>query len=118
MKTWLIGVLMAVAMPVLAAEPIVGNWKTASGETVEAARCDKQFCLTLKTGEYVGKQIGVLVGDSIHYKGNVTDPKENKTYTGSAVVTSNLTSPDTLKLKGCVLKLLCKTQEWERMSAK
>ncbi len=103
------------AVPAMAAEPIQGNWKTAGGETVKATRCDKQFCLTIKTGEYAGKQIGTLSGDSIHYKGTITDPKDGKSYTGFAVVSPAITGPDTLQLKGCVLKVLCKSQEWERM---
>lgn len=118
MKLKLIAGMALIAIPALAAEPIQGNWKTASGETVEAARCGQQFCLTLQTGEYAGKQVGTLSGDSIHYKGTVTDPKDNKTYTGSATVNAGATGPDTLQLKGCVLKLLCKSQEWQRIEAK
>ncbi len=105
-----------IAIPAMAAEPIQGDWKTAGGETVEATRCGNQFCLTIKTGDYAGKQIGALTGDSIHYKGAITDPKDGKGYTGSAVVSTSVTGKETLKLKGCVLKLLCKTQEWERVS--
>ncbi|CCE95241.1 hypothetical protein SFHH103_00742 [Sinorhizobium fredii HH103] len=45
-----------------AAEPIVGNWKTASGATAEIAPCGGAFCVTLKTGKHAGKRIGNLAG--------------------------------------------------------
>ncbi|TCQ12356.1 uncharacterized protein (DUF2147 family) [Rhizobium sp. PP-F2F-G36] len=98
------------ALPVLAAEPIVGNWKTASGETAVIASCGGSFCITVKTGKHAGKKIGTLSGAGEDYSGEVTDPDNDKTYSGSAAVVGNQ-----LKLKGCVLKVLCKSQTWSRL---
>ncbi|TKW61087.1 MAG: DUF2147 domain-containing protein [Blastochloris viridis] len=116
MTKLLTGALLLVAGSAMAAEPIQGTWRTAGGELVEAARCDKQYCLTLKTGQYAGQKIGELKGDSIHYKGTVTDPKDNKSYTGSANISTPFSGPQTLELKGCVLKFLCKSQSWEKVT--
>ncbi len=41
-------VLLASLAPATAAEPIVGNWKTASGETAVIAQCGSAYCVTLK----------------------------------------------------------------------
>ncbi len=85
-----------------AAEPIEGNWKTASGETAMIGKCGTAYCVTLKTGKYAGKE-----GE---YAGEITDPAEDKTYSGSGSVTGN-----SLRMKGCVLAILCKSQTWTRL---
>ncbi|MDK1375548.1 MULTISPECIES: DUF2147 domain-containing protein [unclassified Sinorhizobium] len=95
---------------VLAAEPIVGNWKTASGATAEIAPCGGAYCITLKTGKHAGKRIGNLTGTDGSYSGEITDPESDKTYSGSGAVNGN-----SLKMKGCVLKVLCKSQTWTRL---
>ena len=102
--------LAAFASPALSAEPIEGNWKTASGETAAIAPCGGAFCITLKTGAHAGKQIGKLSGTGASYTGEITDPKDDKTYSGSAAVSGAM-----LKLKGCVLKVLCKSQNWSKL---
>lgn len=102
--------LVAFASPALSAEPIEGNWKTASGETAAIAPCGGAFCITLKTGAHAGKQIGKLSGNGASYTGEITDPKDDKTYSGSAAVSGAM-----LKLKGCVLKVLCKSQNWSKL---
>lgn len=102
--------LAAFASPALSAEPIEGNWKTASGETAAIAPCGGAFCITLKTGAHAGKQIGKLAGTGASYTGEITDPKDDKTYSGSAAVSGAM-----LKLKGCVLKVLCKSQNWSKL---
>jgi uncharacterized protein (DUF2147 family) len=93
-----------------AAEPIEGNWKTASGHTAQIAACGSAFCVTLKSGRYGGKQIGRMSGTGASYNGEITDPETDKTYSGSGAVTG-----DTLKMRGCVLKILCKSQTWTRL---
>jgi len=93
-----------------AAEPIEGSWKTASGETAAIGKCGSAYCVTLKTGKYAGKQIGKLSGKDGEYSGEITDPAEDKTYSGSGSVTGN-----SLKMKGCVLAILCKSQTWSRL---
>ncbi|SIR14597.1 Uncharacterized conserved protein, DUF2147 family [Rhizobium sp. RU20A] len=103
-----ISVLMGTSA--MAAEPIVGNWKTQSGATAAIANCGGAYCITLKTGKHAGKQIGKVSGAGASYSGEVTDPDSDKTYSGSANVTGN-----SLKLKGCVLAVLCKSQTWSRL---
>jgi len=98
------------ASSAMAAEPIEGNWKTASGETAQIAKCGGAFCVTLKTGKHAGKQIGKMDGKGDDYSGQITDPANDKTYSGSGAVTGN-----SLKMKGCVMKILCKTQTWTRI---
>lgn len=105
--------LFATALPFTAAsaaEPIEGNWQTASKETAQIARCGGSFCVTLKTGKHAGKSIGKLTGSGNSYKGDITDPNNDKTYSGSGTVSGN-----SLKMKGCVLMVLCKSQTWVRM---
>jgi uncharacterized protein (DUF2147 family) len=93
-----------------AAEPIEGNWKTQSGSTAEIGKCGSAYCVTLRTGKHAGKQIGLMSGTGAEYSGEITDPDTDKTYAGSGSVTGN-----TLKMKGCVLKVLCKSQTWTRL---
>lgn len=102
------GLLLATAGQ--AAEPIEGNWRTASGETAAIGKCDSAYCVTLKSGAYAGKQIGKLAGSDGSYAGEITDPAANKTYSGSGTVSGN-----SLTLKGCMMKILCKTQTWTRL---
>ncbi|GGD12968.1 DUF2147 domain-containing protein [Aureimonas glaciei] len=92
-----------------AAEPVVGKWKTASGETASIAACGGAYCITLLTGESKGRQIGKMSGSGEKYSGEITDPKADKTYAGSATVTGA-----SMKLTGCALKIFCKSQTWSR----
>lgn len=101
---------MATAAAGFAAEPIVGNWKTASGETAAIASCGSSYCITLKTGKHAGKRIGSMSGSGNDYSGEITDPANDKTYSGNASI-----SGASLKMQGCVLKVLCKSQTWTRM---
>lgn len=111
-RTLLITVSLALGITgtAAAAEPIVGNWKTASGATAEITPCGGAFCVTLKTGKHAGKRIGNLAGSGGAYSGEITDPENDKTYSGSGSVSGN-----SLKMKGCVLKILCKSQTWTRL---
>lgn len=103
-------IICSTTVSVLAAEPIVGNWKTASGATAEIAPCGGAYCITLKSGKHAGKRIGNLSGTDGSYSGEITDPESDKTYSGSGAVNGN-----SLKMKGCVLKVLCKSQTWTRL---
>jgi uncharacterized protein (DUF2147 family) len=94
----------------LADEPIVGNWKTVAGDTAAIAPCGGDYCVTLKTGKYAGRQIGKMHGKGGTYTGEITDPAVDKTYAGSGT-----TSGSTLKMQGCVLKVFCKSQTWTRL---
>ncbi|MBP1850860.1 DUF2147 domain-containing protein [Rhizobium halophytocola] len=100
----------AIAGSTQAAEPIVGKWKTAAGSTAEIASCGGSYCVTLKTGKHAGKMIGKMSGSGQSYSGEITDPENDKTYSGSASV-----SGASLKMKGCVMKVLCKSQTWSRL---
>ena len=93
-----------------AAEPIVGNWKTQSGETAAISSCGGAYCITLRTGRYAGKRIGRLKGAGADYSGTITDPTDDKTYSGTAKV-----GESSLKLRGCALKIFCKTQNWRKL---
>ena len=68
--------------------------------------------LPLKTanGQHNGKQIGKMAGSGDSYKGEITDPETDKTYSGAGSVSGN-----SLKMKGCVMAVLCKTQTWTRL---
>ncbi len=100
---------LAVPATALSAEPIVGNWRTQEGETARISKCGGSFCIKLATGQFAGKRIGRLKGRGSSYSGTVTDPRDDKKYSGSATV-----SGASLKLRGCALKVFCKTQRWRR----
>lgn len=102
--------MLAMTSGALSAEPIVGNWKTASGETAAIASCGGAYCITLKTGKHAGKKIGSMSGAGSNYTGEITDPSNDKTYNGSAAIQGA-----SLKLQGCVLKVFCKSQTWTKM---
>lgn len=101
---------LAFATAAGAAEPIVGNWKTQSGETAAISPCGQAYCVTLRTGKFAGKQIGRMNGEGNAYKGEITDPANDKTYSGSASI-----SGAAMTMKGCVMKVLCKSQTWSRI---
>lgn len=103
-------VIIASAGAAFAAEPIEGNWKTKSGETAAIAKCGGAYCVTLKTGKYAGKRIGKMSGTGADYEGEITDPAEDKTYSGYATV-----SGASMKLKGCVMGVFCKSQTWSKL---
>ena len=105
--------LVATAMMAGAAwaDPIEGNWKTQAGDTALIGGSGS-FSITLKTGKYAGKTIGSLkpAGDN-KYAGNITDPANDKTYSGKATL-----SGTSLKMSGCVLGgLICKSQIWHKL---
>ena len=111
MKHFLMAALLAASSTAaFAGEPIEGNWKTASGETAAIASCGGGYCITLKTGKHAGKRIGNMNGNGDTYSGEITDPANDKTYSGNASI-----SGASLKMQGCVLKVLCKSQTWTRM---
>ena len=103
------GLVLSASAPALA-DVIEGNWRTESGETAAISKCGSSFCIQLKTGTYAGKRIGKMKGSGGSYTGTVTDPADNKKYSGSATVRGA-----GLKLKGCALKIFCKTQNWKKL---
>lgn len=106
---------IAIALVMIAgtakADDIIGNWKTKSGGTAAISSCGQQFCITLKGGPYNGRQIGTFKANGNgSYSGKITDPDNDKTYTGKATLSGN-----TLKMSGCVLGVLCRGENWSRL---
>jgi uncharacterized protein (DUF2147 family) len=92
------------------ADPIEGNWTVDSGETAQIAAGGGGFVITLRTGKYSGKRIGQMSATGGgKYKGKITDPADDKTYSGNATLNGN-----SLAMQGCVLAVLCRTQNWKR----
>ena len=94
------------------ADPIEGNWKTPSGATAGINACGGDFCITMRSGRHVGKKIGQMSAEgSGAYSGTITDPANDKTYSGSAKLAGS-----TMKMSGCVLGgVICRTQTWSKL---
>ncbi|PZO81701.1 MAG: DUF2147 domain-containing protein [Mesorhizobium amorphae] len=104
--------LLALGMGAASADPIEGSWRTKSGATAAIASCGGSYCITLKSGQHSGKRIGTFsaAGEG-RYEGKITDPANDKTYSGKASLSGN-----TLKLGGCVLGgLICRNENWSRL---
>ncbi|MEE2953443.1 MAG: DUF2147 domain-containing protein [Pseudomonadota bacterium] len=95
-----------------AADPILGQWQAPGGGVVKVSACGNAFCAKVISGDHKGKSVGTMRGSGGDYTGTVTDPRDDKTYEGSATIASN---GKTLKLTGCALKIFCKTQTWTRI---
>lgn len=125
----------AVAAPAFAAEP-TGLWQTPTrGGQVEIFKCGASLCGRLVSSEGLKadpnlkdlnnanaslrarglKGLTILTGFSGGPKewtgGNIYNAEDGKTYSGSIT----LDGDDTLKLRGCVVAPLCKTQTWTRL---
>lgn len=105
--TALLGVFAAGAS---AAEPIEGKWKNGTAETIAISPCGDGFCLTMTSGDYACQSIGKLKGKDMDYAGQITDPESKKTYSGTGKVEGKV-----LKLKGCALRIFCRTESWDRL---
>ena len=104
------GALVAAMSAPAFADVIEGNWKTQSGETAAISPCGGSYCIQLKTGKHAGKRIGKMKADGSGYTGQITDPANDKTYSGSATI-----SGKSMKMKGCVMGVLCRSQNWTKM---
>jgi uncharacterized protein (DUF2147 family) len=92
------------------ADPIVGNWKTQKGATAQIATSGGNFTITLRSGEHAGKRIGQFqASGGGKYKGRITDPANDKTYSGNATLNGNR-----LAMQGCVAAVFCRTENWTR----
>lgn len=110
-------IVLAAVLAGLAATPalsagITGVWKTEKGANAEVYACGKAVCIKLVDGDFKGRVISDdLVDDgSGAYSGSLTNPEDGRTYSGYATVAGNA-----LKLKGCALKIFCKSQTWTRV---
>ena len=138
--TALVALLAALTPPcaALAADP-TGTWLTEAGKSrVKIVRCGNALCGTIvwlrepndpNTGKpktdfrnqdatrrnraMVGIEIVLGMqpsGTSDKWTGEVYNPEDGKTYSGSLT----MTGANELSLAGCVLAVLCKSQTWTR----
>ena len=91
------------------AQSIEGKWRTQSGANASISKCGGSFCINITSGEHAGTQVGKVSGTGPKYRGQITDPGNGKTYSGSATVRGS-----SLKLTGCVAGVLCRSQNWKR----
>lgn len=112
MRKLLLAAAVVFAAGTAYADDIEGNWRTQSGNSASIRGCGSAFCIKLTSGEHSGKQIGQMTAQGGgRYSGKITDPADDKTYTGRATLAGNV-----LKMKGCVLGgLICKSQTWNRL---
>jgi len=105
-KVSLVAAALVMAAGAAHAGSIDGAWITANGDTAVISG----GTITLKTGKFAGRTIGAMkpAGDG-KYAGTITDPQDDKTYSGSAKV-----SGATLELTGCAMSVFCKTQTWNK----
>lgn len=126
------------ALPAMAAgaDSVVGTWRTPSRHgVVQIAPCGASLCGTLLDSDNIRKNpelrdinnkdeakrdrrlkgLQILTGftrdDGKWTGGAVYNPEDGGTYKG----TITPAGPDTLKLKGCIVWPLCKTQTWTRI---
>ncbi|NQE60353.1 DUF2147 domain-containing protein [Caulobacter sp. RHG1] len=127
--------LSVLAVPAFAAD-VTGLWATPSnGGQVEIARCGNSLCGKLVTSTPIKadparkdvknkdeaqrgrplKNLQMLYdftgGPTKWTGGKVYNPEDGGTYSG----TIELVSDNELKLKGCIVAPLCKTQKWTRL---
>lgn len=101
--------VLAIATAAVAAEPIVGTWKTKEGALARISSCGSSYCIHLTSGDFAGMSIGKMSGKGAKYSGSIKDPRSNRTYSGSANV-----SGSKMRLKGCALMVFCQTQNWHK----
>jgi uncharacterized protein (DUF2147 family) len=137
LKTPVIAALFALtAAPVFAASPADGMWRTPTREgQVQIYDCGPAICGKLVTSAGLrenpelkdinnkdesqrGRPLkdllmlqGFTGGPSEWKGGRVYNPEDGGTYKG----TIKLVGPDQLKLTGCIVFPLCKTQTWNRI---
>ena len=92
-----------------AAEPIVGTWKRNNGTLIRYSGSGSRFCGKVLNGKYKGQSIGCMSGKGKNYRGKVNVLDEGKTYSGKATVSGN-----SMKLAGCVARILCKSETLRR----
>jgi len=129
---------LGLASPALAAnaDSVLGTWHTPSKNgVVEIARCGASICGRLVNSDHIrtnpelkdvnnkdtakrdrklkGLQIvgGFTLDKDQWSGGSIYNPEDGGTY--KATITP--AGPDSLKLKGCIVWPLCKTQTWTRI---
>ncbi|MBE7217070.1 MAG: DUF2147 domain-containing protein [Caulobacteraceae bacterium] len=117
------------------ASPVAGRWRTLENEgVVDVYDCDGGVCGRVVTSRRILADPGLkdaynkdrslrsrpikglaifqdMRGGPTVWKGRVYNPGDGGTYSG----TLTLVDANTLKLRGCIVFPLCKTQVWTRM---
>lgn len=125
---------LALTSPAAAAD-VGGRWLTPTGATIEIYSCASALCGRIVTSDALQKNpdmrdtknsnanlrtrpvkglvmlSGFTGGPAKWAGGQVYNPQDGRTYSGSV----ELTAPDKLKLTGCALAIFCKSQEWQRV---
>ena len=126
---------LSVSAPAFA-QDVTGLWQTqTNGGQVEISRCGNSLCGKLITSDHIKaspaqkdvknkdeaqrgrplKNLQMLYdfsgGPTKWTGGKVYNPDDGGTYSG----TVELLSDNELKLKGCIVAPLCKTQKWTRL---
>ena len=125
----------AVAAPALASDP-TGLWQTpTNGGQVRISRCGQALCGVLVTSDHIRRDpnardehnrnaeqrgrtlrnlpmlTGFTGGPTEWRNGSVYNPADGGTYWG----TITMTNDNSLRLRGCIVAPLCKTQTWTRI---
>ena len=123
------------ASPALAGDP-TGLWQTpTNGGQVRISRCGQALCGVLVTSDHIRRDpnardehnrnaeqrgrtlrnlpmlTGFTGGPTEWRNGSVYNPADGRTYRG----TITLQDDNTLRLRGCIVAPLCKTQTWTRV---
>ena len=122
-----IALLIGLATPALAADPVIGFYQTQPGDTgtfaqVELYECEARICGVIrKAFDASGKQIdsdkvGKRMiwgmepqGGGKYGGGKIWAPDRDKTYSSKMVLNGS-----TLKVSGCVIGI-CRAQTWKRV---
>ncbi|MGO4688634.1 DUF2147 domain-containing protein [Brevundimonas sp. 2YAF1] len=127
--------VVALASPALASDP-TGLWQTpTNGGQVRIARCGQALCGTLETSDRIRQDpnardvrnknpelrgrtlrnlplLSGFTGGAAEWRGgSVYNPDDGGTYHG----TITMTGDNSLRLRGCIVVPLCKTQTWTRI---
>jgi uncharacterized protein (DUF2147 family) len=128
--------MLLAAVPAQAASPAEGLWRTPTnnGEVLISA-CGEALCGKIVTSDRIKLDAGLadthnkdatlrarplkdlpilqgFTGGPAEWKGGtVYNPEDGGTYKGSI----KLVDPDTLKLTGCIVFPLCKSERWTRI---
>lgn len=121
-----LAVSLALAAPALAADPVMGTWKTQADDNghyglVRFAPCGAMICGTLVHAydgsgrEIASTAVGRAIiwdmrpaGDGTYGGGKIWAPDRDKTYSSKMAL-----SGDDLEVSGCVLGF-CRGQTWTR----
>lgn len=128
MKNLVAAVTILVATPAMAADPVVGLFKTQPGDAgnyahVELFECEANICGVIRktfdgsgsaiSSDTIGKRMiwgMVPQGAGAYAKGKIWAPDRDKTYNSKMQL-----SGDKLEVKGCVLGI-CRGQVWSRVN--